>query len=136
LAPAVVGVKLQVPATTVPVQLSIPSLTVTLPVGVPPVELTVKVTAIAWPTAAGLGVWPVIVVVVPAAFTVWATPADALLVKFPSPAYVAVSVLVPAVVEASAQPPPATVPTQFTVPSLTVTEPVGVPLPGALAATL
>jgi hypothetical protein len=31
-------------------------------------------------------VWPVIVVVVPAAFTVWGTPLELLLAKLPSPA--------------------------------------------------
>src|SRR5436853_628387 len=44
--PADVGVKLHVPAATVPVHVSLPSLTVTFPVGVPPVEVTVNVTAI------------------------------------------------------------------------------------------
>src|SRR6188472_4146575 len=40
--PALVNVRLHVPAATVPLQLSVPSLTVTLPVGVPvPGELTV-----------------------------------------------------------------------------------------------
>ncbi len=104
--------------------------------GVPPVEATVNVTVIPWPTAEGFGLWPVIVVVVPAAVTVWAAPAEVLPVKLASPAYVAVSVLAPAVVEASAQLPAATVPTQFTVPSLTVSVPVGVPLPGTLTATV
>jgi hypothetical protein len=70
LAPAVVGVSVQVPAATVPVHVTVPSLTVTFPVGVPPVDVTVKVIAIPWPTTDGLGVWPVIVVVVAAAFTV------------------------------------------------------------------
>jgi hypothetical protein len=40
----------------------------------------------AWPTTDGLGVWPVIVVAVLAAFTVWPTPVDALAAKLPSPA--------------------------------------------------
>src|SRR2546430_16701309 len=40
--PADVGVKLHVPAATVPVHVSLPSLTVTFPVGVPPVEVTVN----------------------------------------------------------------------------------------------
>ena len=84
-APAVVGVREQPPAATVPVHVAPPSLTVTFPVGVPPVEVTVNVTAIAWPTAAGSGVWPVMVVVVAAAFTVWATPADVLPPKLLSP---------------------------------------------------
>src|SRR2546422_5975993 len=67
------------------------------------------------------------VVVVLAAFTVWATPAEALPAKFASPPKVAVSVLVPAVVGVSVQVPAATVPVQFAVPSLTLTLPVGVP---------
>ena len=61
-------------------------LTVTLPVGVPAVDVTVKSTVTAWPTADGSGVWLVIVVVVAAAPTVWATPADVLPAKLPSPA--------------------------------------------------
>ena len=85
LVPAVVGVRLHVPAATVPVQVSLPSLTVTFPVGVPPVEVTVNVTAIAWPTAAGSGVWPVMVIAVLAAVTVCATPAEVLPAKFASP---------------------------------------------------
>src|SRR6266480_1040218 len=40
-APAVVGLRIQLPEATVPTQLSVPSLTVTLPVGVPPVAVTV-----------------------------------------------------------------------------------------------
>src|SRR6267143_2158456 len=95
--PAVVGVNAQVPAATVPTQLApVPSLTVTLPVGVPPLEVTVNVTAIPWPTTEGSGVWPVIVVVVPAAPTGCVTAADVLPAKFPSPAYVAVTVRPPA----------------------------------------
>jgi hypothetical protein len=127
-APAVVGVKVHVPTATVPVQVAVPSLTVTSPVGVPPVEATVYVTVTAWPTTDGLGVWPVSVVVVLAALTVCGTPVEALPAKFASPAYVAVSVFVPAVVGVSPHVPAATVPTQLTpVPSLTVTSPVGVP---------
>ena len=44
--PAEVGVKVQLPAATLPLQLSVPSLTVTLPVGVPPPDVTVNATAI------------------------------------------------------------------------------------------
>jgi hypothetical protein len=68
-------------------QLWIPSLTVTVPVGVPlpgALAVTVNVKVTAWPTADGSGVWPVIVVVVAAGFTVWGTPADALPAKFAS----------------------------------------------------
>jgi len=69
----------------------------------------------------------VIVVVVAAGFTAWVAPADVLPAKFALPAYVAVRVFAPAVVGASVQPPTATVPEQLTVPSLTVTLPVGTP---------
>src|SRR5262249_39303901 len=51
------------------------------------------------------------------------------------PAYVAVRLLAPALEKVSAHWPAATVPVQETVPSLTVTLPVGVPAPGALTAT-
>jgi hypothetical protein len=125
--PALVGVSEQPPAVTVPMQFTEPSLTVTLPVGVPPLEVTLNVTFTAWPTAEGSGVSPVIVVIVLASLTVCATPADVLPAKFVFPAYVAVSVLAPAVVGVRLHPPAATVPTQFTVPSLTVTLPVGFP---------
>ena len=81
-----VGVNVQVPAATVPTQFTVPSLTVTLPVGVPPVAVTVNVTATPCPTAEGFGVWPVIAVVVPAALTVCAVPADTLPAKLASPA--------------------------------------------------
>src|SRR5947208_799889 len=135
-APAVVGVSVQVPAATVPLHCTVPSLTVTLPVGVPPADVTVKVTATPCPTADGFGVWPVSVVVVPATPTVWASPVDTLPAKFAVPPYVAVRILAPGVREVSEQLPPATVPTQLTVPSLTLTLPVAVPLPGAFTTTL
>jgi hypothetical protein len=47
-----------------------------------------------------------------------------------------VSVFEPADVDAIEQLPAATVPTQLAVPSLTVTLPVGVPVPGALTVTV
>jgi hypothetical protein len=84
--PGAIGVSVQPPATTVPVHVAVPSLTVTFPVGVPPADVTVNVIAIPWPTTDGSGAWPVIVVVVGAAFTVWATATEALPAKFPSPA--------------------------------------------------
>src|SRR2546425_1109587 len=130
---------LQVPAATLALQLCVPSLTVTLPVGVPPpgaFGTTVNVKLTAWPTADGLGVCAVIVVVVPAAGTVWASPVATLPAKFAAPPYVAVRLLAPGVREASEQLPPNTVPTQLTVPSLTVTLPVAVPLPGVFTTTL
>src|SRR5207244_941271 len=128
--PAELNAILQLPVATLPLQLCVPSLTVTVPVGVPlpgAFTTTVKVKLTAWPVAEGFGEWPVSVVVVPAAVTVWATPADELPANVPSPAYVAVSVFAPAVVGVRLQLPAATVATQFTVPSLTVTLPVGVP---------
>ena len=58
--------------------------------------------------------------------------ARALVAKFVSPAYVAVRVFTPGVVDVRTQVPAATAAEQFTVPSDTVTFPVGVPAPGAL----
>src|SRR2546428_191726 len=116
---------LQLPVATLALQLWVPSLTVTLPVGVPPpgaFATTVNAKLTAWPTAEGLGACAVIVVVVPA--------------KSAGPPYVAVRFLAPGVRDASQQLPPATVPTQLSVPSLTVTLPVAVPLPGAFTTTL
>jgi hypothetical protein len=139
LLPGVVGVKEQPPAATVPVQLAVASVTVTFPVGVPlpgATVATVKVTATAWPTTEGSGVWLAIVVAVLARLTVWATAGDVLVVKFASPAYVAVRFFAPAEVGVSVQVPAATVPTQVAVPSLAVTFPVGVPPPGATAPTV
>ena len=64
--PAVARLREQLPAATVPVHVSsAPSLTVTLPVGVP-LPVTVKPTVTACPSGDGLGVWEVIVVVLPA----------------------------------------------------------------------
>ena len=86
--PAVPNVILQLPVATLALQLSPALLTVTVPVGVPvpgAFATTVNVKLTAWPTADGLGVLPVIVVVVLAAFTVWLTPADVLAAKLPSP---------------------------------------------------
>src|SRR2546426_7667880 len=127
LAPAVVGFNVQRLAATVPTQFAVPSLTVTLPLGVPPVDVTVNATATPSPTAEGLGVCPVSVVVVLAAVTVCGTPAEVLAPKFALPAYAAVSVFAPAVVGVRLHVPAATVPVQVSRPSLTVTFPVGVP---------
>ena len=80
---------LQLPTATLALQLWVPSLTVTVPVGVPlpgALAATVNVKLTAWPVAEGFGVWPAIVVVVPAAWTVCVLPADALPAKFASPA--------------------------------------------------
>src|SRR3989442_5076963 len=131
-APAELNAMVQLPAATLALQLCVPSLTVTLPVGVPlpgAFATAVKVKLTACPTAEGFGVWAVIVVVVAAAVTVWDTPTDVLPAKFASPPYVAVSVLLPAVAGVRVQVPAATEPLQFSVPSLTVTLPVGVPPP-------
>src|SRR6266513_5311081 len=135
-APAVVGVSVQLPAATVPRQSSAPSLTVTFPLGVPPPDVTVNATVTACPTTEGSGVSPVMVVVVAAAPTVCVTPADVLPAKLAFPAYVAVTVRSPAAVNATLQLPTATVALQLWVPSLTVTVPAGVPLPGAVAVTV
>src|SRR5438128_6707851 len=93
---------LQLPVATLALQLWVPSLTVTLPVGVPPpgaFGATVNAKLTACPTANGSGVWLVIVVVVPAGFTVWGVPGDVVLAAmFVLPALVAVGVLAPAVV--------------------------------------
>ena len=78
----------------------------------------------------------VIVVVVSALLTRWDSDADVDPLKLVSPAYVAVNVFVPALVNVRLHVPAATVPMQLTAPSLTVTLPVGVPLPGALTVTL
>jgi hypothetical protein len=78
----------QLPVATLALQVCVPSLTVTVPVGVPlPGEFaaTVNVKLTGWPTAEGSGVWTVIVVVVPAAVTVWDAPADVLPAKLASP---------------------------------------------------
>jgi hypothetical protein len=78
----------QLPAATLALQLCVPSVTVTVPVGVPPpgaFGTTVNAKLTACPTADGSGVWLMIVVVVPAAATVWGAPADVLPAKFASP---------------------------------------------------
>ena len=85
LLPAEVGVRVQVPAATVPTHVAAPSLTVTFPVGVPPLDVTVNATAIPWPVTDGFGVCVVIAVVVLAAPTVWLTAVEVLVLKFPSP---------------------------------------------------
>src|SRR5439155_7266690 len=89
-APAVAKLAEQLPAATVPVQLSpTPSLTVTLPVAVPlpgATAATAKLTVTACPKADGLGVCPLMVVVVLALFTVCVTPIEVLALKMLSPA--------------------------------------------------
>ena len=73
--------------------------------------------------------------VVSALLTVWDALAEALLLKFVSPAYVAVKEVMPGVVNVIVQEPAPTVPIQEFVPSETVTLPLGVPAPGAVTAT-
>jgi hypothetical protein len=97
--------------------------------------LTVAVNVTVWPRIDGLDEDVRLVMVVFARFTVWLTSDESPL-KFASPPYVAVMVLVPAVVEVSEHVPAATVPVHVAVPSLTVTLPVGVPLPGLSTVTL
>src|SRR3989454_11612495 len=75
---------LQFPSATLALQFWVPSLTVTVPVGVPlpgAVAATVNVKLTGWPTADGFGDWPVMVVVLAAAFTVWLAPDDVLVPK-------------------------------------------------------
>src|SRR2546430_5357566 len=132
---------LQLPVTTLALQLCVPSLTVTVPVGVPlpgAFATTVNVKLTAWPTADGLGVCAVIVVVVPAAVTVWAVPADELPANVPSPAYVAVSVFSPAALRVRGEAPAAAAPAQFPLAALTLTFPLPRPpphVPGEATAT-
>jgi len=106
----------------------------TLPVGVPAVEVTVKAIGTAWFTVDGSGESEVIVAVVAAGFTTWVESSE-LVAKLVLPTYVAVSVLVPADVNVISHDGLATVPEQPTVPSLTLTAPVGVPEPGGVATT-
>jgi hypothetical protein len=89
LVPAVVNVIEQEPVATLAEQVSVPSLTVTVPVGMPlpgATAATVKLIVTGCPTTDGLGVCNVIVVVVPAGFTVWDNDEDVLVMKFVSPA--------------------------------------------------
>jgi hypothetical protein len=117
-----------------------PSLNCTVPVGEVPVPepgavtliVAVKVTKL--PEIDGF-TEELTAVVVEALFTVWDTLAEVLPLKLLSPANMAVMVAEPCVVDVRSHVPAATVPVQLFVPSLTVTFPVGVPLPGELTAT-
>ena len=77
-------------------------------------------------------------VVVAAVLTVWETGADVLVAKSAVATYVAVTDFVPGVVDVNAHEPvpPLRDALHVAVPSLTVTLPPGVPVPGAAAATL
>jgi hypothetical protein len=116
-----------------------PSLNVTVPVGVPPVDVTVAVNVTDCPNVDAFGADVSVVVVVPL-LTVCVSVVDVLLVKLPSPSYAAVMACDPAAsveLENVAWPPALSVPVpNVVVPSLNVTVPVGVPLPGAVAATV
>ena len=113
-------------------------MTVTFPSGVPaPGGLTVteNCTVMGRPKVEDAGAF-VIRADVAAAPTWWFFAGDALPAKFPSPAYVATTDLVPALVEVRAQLPLGAGPVQVApLPSFTVTVPVGVPLAGGAAAT-
>src|SRR5258708_3871682 len=69
-------------------------------------------------------------------FTVCDAPAEVLPLKLLSPPYCAVMLLAPPVVEVRLHCPAATAAEQLSVPSLTVTVPVKVPLPGAVGVTV
>jgi hypothetical protein len=129
-APPVPSVRLQLPDATVPVQLAALrlSVTVTLPVGVPLLEVTVKLTVTAWLRADASGESPVMVVVVLALLTE-CDSVSLLPAKLVLPAYVAVRVRAPAVLNVMLQLPDATVPVQLAALALSVTEtfPLGVP---------
>jgi hypothetical protein len=112
---------------------------VTVPLGVPlPGETTASenVTTTGWPTTLAVGVRSVIVVVVVASFTGWFTGVELLPAKFVPPAYVAVTLFEPVEWNVTKQFPAATVAVQLSVPSDTVTLPVGVPDAGATAITV
>src|SRR5512133_262490 len=137
-APGDVNEMVQVPAATAAVHVSVPSVTVTLPVGVPApgaIGATVYRMVIVSPTMDGSGVSEVIVVDVLAALTVWGLVEDVLPPNTPSPAYVAAKLPVFAAVNVMVHDPAATVPVQLSVPSLTVTFPVGVPVAGGTTLT-
>src|ERR1035437_7801863 len=67
--------------------------------------------------------------------TVWETPAAELPLKLASPAYVAVIVLIPGVLEVRLHPPAVAADEHESVPSETVTLPPGEPAPGESTAT-
>ena len=71
-----------------------------------------------------------------AAFTTCDTVTEVLPFRLPSPPYCAVSVLVPADEKVKLQLNAGSVAVQLVKPSVTVTLPVGVPMPGGLTATV
>jgi hypothetical protein len=108
----------------------------TVPVGVPEPDDTVALKVTDSPNTDGLEPADCVtrVEVGTTTFTVWSV-VPALITKLVSPGYVAVSVFAPAVVDVSEHWPVATAARQLSVPSDTVTFPVGVPAPGALTVT-
>ena len=133
------------PAATVAVQVAAlsASVTTTLPVGVPTpgvAAATKYVTVTVWPGADGSGVSEMTAVMVEAGFTVCVAAAlGALGRKLASPRYMACRWCVPADGMLIEQAPAAIVPTHTAEPlssSVTRTEPVGVPEPGASAVTV
>ena len=110
----------------------------TVPVGIPDPGATATTVAMRvtdCPNVDGLGI-EAAVASVSALLTACDAPAEVLVLKLLSPAYAAVNVLAPALVRMSEHVPAATVPVQLTVPSVTVTLPVGVPPPGAWETTV
>jgi hypothetical protein len=113
------------------------TVTVTVPVGVPapdPLGTTVHPTVTGAPTPDGSGESLVMVVVVPDLFTVCGSLSE-LALKFPSPGYDAVMVFAPGLVNVMSHWPALTGALQLSDPALTVTLPLGVPLPGAATMT-
>jgi hypothetical protein len=130
----------QFPAATVAVHVSPrPSLTVTLPVNAPSPDVagvTLNANVTDCPVTDGLGVADVMTVVVFVRLTVCVT-LEVLGLKLSSPAYDAVSVLVPDAANVIEQFPLATVAVHVPpAPSLTVTLPVGVPTPDVAGVTV
>src|SRR3954453_8552473 len=126
------------PAATVPVQLSTPSPTVTSPLGRPApgaTGATAYCTVTASPTIDGSGLSALTTVVVLARLTPCPSAAELLPPNCKSPASVAVNDRAPAVAKVNVHWPADTVAVHESVPSPTVTSPVGVPAPGALGAT-
>ena len=119
----------------------LPSLKVTEPVALPPPGLTgftVAVSVTGWPNTDGLPD-DEIVVVVDAAFTVAETAVEVLPPKLPLELKVAVSEWLPPVerdVVKLAVPPERLAVPSTVEPSLNVTLPTGVPVPGATAVTV
>lgn len=134
--------KVAVPLMRVPVPSVVaPSLKVTVPVGVPvagAVAETVAVNVTDWPDTDGFAELTA-TVVLPPLFTVWLRVEDVLVAKLVEPPYEALIEWLPtarADVENTAEPELRdAVPSVFA-PSLNVTVPVGVPEPGATAATV